>query len=80
MQLYQLHCLNGEHYDTEDHTNSLTNPYIAIMNDEHCCAWPIELGITKFLVFKAHFCSLPADLYLVKGNNNCALALYVDTD
>ena len=54
----------------------LTNPYLAITNDEQHYGWPIELDIMKCLVSKSHFCSLSGDLYPLKCKNYCVLAVY----
>ena len=54
----------------------LMNPYLVITNDKQYYTQPMKKNIMKYLVSKGHFSSLSGDLYPVKDNKDCTLALY----
>ena len=74
--LYQIHsipAINTMLYKTLN--IQLTNPYLAINNDETYYACPVDMDIMKSLISKRHYFSLSGGLYHVQKCNDCVIPL-----
>ena len=58
----------------------MTNPYLAVTDDEQYYTCPVDMDIMKCLISNGHYCLLSGGLHPVQGSTDCALALYFNND